>query len=553
MPTRSVLAFALLSLAAPSFAAEEAVDLEMVTRIRDEGFTNSKVMDTVGYLTDVIGPRVTGSPQMREANDWTRQRLESWGLANAHLEGFPFGRGWSLERAIVQMVKPSSATLLAVPRGFTPGTDGPRRGKVVKVKIETEADAEKYRGQLAGRIVLLGDPRDTANPDKPQFTRYSEPELDDLARYDVAPVRRGSPVDRETAARRLRLQRMLRPFFVTEKALATIEVSPTDAGVVLVGRGGSWVKGEDPGVPALVMAAEQYNRLARLVDRDVEVELELDIRARFHDEDPTAYNTIAEIPGTDKRGEVVMLGAHLDSWHAATGATDNAAGSAVVMEAVRILQALDVKPRRTIRIALWSGEEQGLLGSKAYVAEHFGTRAGTPDPRERDLPSFLRRDPTGPVTTKPDHARLSAYFNIDNGTGKIRGIYAERNAAVAPIFQAWLRPLHDLGATTVTLRHTGGTDHLSFDAVGLPAFQFIQDEADYSTRTHHTNLDVYDRLQKNDLMQAAVVLATFTYDAAMRPERLPRRPLLRDAPASPPPATTTSTSVTSTPATAPKP
>jgi carboxypeptidase Q len=554
MPTRSLLALALLAaLAAPSFAAEEAVDLEMVTRIRDEGFTNSKVMDTVGYLTDVIGPRVTGSPQMREANDWTRQRLESWGLANAHLEGFPFGRGWSLERAIVQMIKPSSATLLAVPRGFTPGTEGPRRGKVVKVKIESEADAEKYRGQLAGRIVLLGESRDTANPDKPQFTRYTEPQLDELARYDVAPVRRGAPVDRETAARRLRLQRMLRPFFVTEKALATIEVSPTDAGVVLVGRGGSWVKGEDPGVPALVMAAEQYNRLARLVDRDVEVELELDIRARFHDEDPTAYNTIAEIPGTDKRGEVVMLGAHLDSWHAATGATDNAAGSAVVMEAVRILQALDVKPRRTIRIALWSGEEQGLLGSKAYVAEHFGTRAGTPDPRERDLPSFLRRDPTGPVTTKPDHARLSAYFNIDNGTGKIRGIYAERNAAVAPIFQAWLRPLHDLGATTVTLRHTGGTDHLSFDAVGLPAFQFIQDEADYSTRTHHTNLDVYDRLQKNDLMQAAVVLATFTYDAAMRPERLPRRPLLRDAPASPPPATTTSTSVTSTPATAQKP
>ena len=351
----------------------------------------------------------------------------------------------------------------------------------------------------------------------------------------------------------MRLQRVLRPFFVAEKALATIEVSPTDAGVVLVGRGGSWVKGEDPGVPALVMAAEQYNRLARLVDRDVEVELELDIRARFHDEDPTAYNTIAEIPGTDKRGEVVMLGAHLDSWHAGTGATDNAAGSAVAMEAVRILQALDVKPRRTIRIALWSGEEEGLLGSKAYVAEHFGTRAGTPDPRERDLPSFLRRDPTGPVTTKPDHARLSAYFNVDNGTGKIRGIYAERNAAVAPIFEAWLRPLHDLGATTVTLRHTGGTDHLPFDAVGLPAFQFIQDEADYETRTHHTNLDVYDRLQKNDLMQAAVVLATFTYDAAMRPERLPRRPLLRDAPASPAPPTTTSTPATSAPATLQKP
>jgi carboxypeptidase Q len=548
MSTRSLLALALLTaLAAPVSAAEEAVDLEMVTRIRDEGFTNSKVMDTVGYLTDVIGPRVTGSPQMREANDWTRQRLESWGLLNAHLEGWTFGRGWSLERSVVQMVQPAPATLVAVPRAFTPGTDGPRRGKVVKVKIESEADAEKYRGQLAGRIVLLGEPRDTANPEKPQFTRYTDQELDGLAHFEVEPVRRG-PLDRETITRRMRLQRMLRPFFVAEKALATIEVSPADAGVVVVGRGGSWVKGEEPGVPALVMAAEQYNRLVRLVDRDVDVELELDIRSHFQDDDPTAYNTVAEIPGSDQRGEVVMLGAHLDSWHAGTGATDNAAGSAVAMEAVRILQALDVKPRRTIRIALWSGEEEGLLGSKAYVAEHFGTRGGPPDPSERDLPSFLRRE-SGPVTTKPDHARLSAYFNVDNGTGKIRGIYAERNAAVAPLFEAWLRPLHDLGATTVTLRHTGGTDHLSFDAVGLPAFQFIQDEADYETRTHHTNLDVYDRLQKADLMQAAVVLATFVYDAATRPERLPRRPLPRDVPASPPPPTTTS----STPAASPRP
>jgi hypothetical protein len=547
MPKRSLLSLALLTaLAAPAAAGEEAVDLEMVTRIRDEGFSNSQVMDTVAHLTDVIGPRVTGSPQMREANDWTRQRLESWGLANAHLEAWTFGRGWSLERSVVQMVKPASATLVAVPRAFTPGTDGPRRGKVVKVKIESEADAEKYRGQLAGRIVLLGEPRDTANPEKSQFTRYTEQELGDLARFDAAPTRRG-PLDRDAVVRRMRLQRLLRPFFVAEKALATVEVSPADAGVVLVGRGGSWVKGEDPGVPALVMAAEQYNRLARLVDRDVDVELELDIRSRFHDEDPSAYNTVAEIPGTDKRGEVVMLGAHLDSWHAGTGATDNAAGSAVAMEAVRILQALDVNPRRTIRIALWSGEEEGLLGSKAYVAEHFGTRGGTPDPRERDLPSFLRRDPTGPVTTKPDHARLSAYFNLDNGTGRVRGIYAERNAAVAPIFEAWLRPLRDLGATTVTLRHTGGTDHLPFDAVGLPAFQFIQDEADYETRTHHTNLDVYDRLQKTDLMQAAVVLATFAYHAAMRPERLPRRPLMRDVPASPPVDTTTTRATSPTP------
>lgn len=551
MPTRHALTLALLAaLAVPAFAAEEAVDLEMVTRIRDEGFTNSKVMDTVGYITDVIGPRVTGSPQMRQANDWTRAQLESWGLANAHLEGWSFGRGWSLERATVHVITPAAATLVAVPRAFTPGTDGPRRGKVVKVKIESEADAEKYRGQLAGKIVFLGEPRTTTNPEKPQFTRYSEQELEDLAHFDVVPTRTG-PFDRESITRRLRLQRALRPFFTAEKALATIEVSPSDAGVVVVGRGGSWVKGEDPGVPALVMAAEQYNRIARLLDRGLDVELELDVRARFHDEDPTAYNTVAEIPGTEKRGEVVMLGAHLDSWHAGTGATDNAAGSAMAMEAMRILQALEIKPRRTIRIALWSGEEQGLLGSRAYVADHFGTRGGPSDARERDLPSFLRRD-TGPVIVKPDHARLSAYFNVDNGTGRIRGIYAEKNAAVAPIFEAWLRPLHDLGATTITLRHTGGTDHVSFDAVGLPAFQFIQDEADYETRTHHTNLDVYDRLQKADLMQAAVVLATFAYDAAMRPERMPRRPLPRDVPPSPA-SPSAPTPATAAPAGSPRP
>jgi hypothetical protein len=536
MTSRSLLAFALAAVSAAALLpAEEAVDLEMITRIRDEGLTNSKVMDTVGYLTDVIGPRVTGSPQMKRASEWTRDQLQSWGLANAHLEGWQFGRGWSLERTSVQMVAPSAATLLAVPRAFTPGTDGPRRARAIKVKIDAEADAEKYRGQLAGRIVLMNDARATRNPDKALFTRYSDKELEDLGRFDIAPPPRPGMPDRETITRRIRMQKFLREFFAAEKVLATVEVSAEDGGVVTVGRGGSWVKEEDPGVTALVMAAEHYNRIARLLDRQIDVELEVDVRSRFHDDDPTAFNTVAEIPGTDRRAEVVMLGAHLDSWHAGTGATDNAAGSAVAMEAVRILEALEVKPRRTIRIALWSGEEQGLLGSRAYVSEHFGARGEPADPRERELPSYLRRE-TGPISTRPDHARLAAYFNVDNGTGRIRGIYAERNAAVVPIFEAWLRPLADLGATTVTLRHTGGTDHLSFDAVGLPAFQFIQDEADYETRTHHTNLDVYDRLQKNDLMQAAVVLASFVYDAAMRPERLPRRTAPREAPASPSPS-----------------
>ncbi|HUG53365.1 MAG TPA: M20/M25/M40 family metallo-hydrolase [Vicinamibacteria bacterium] len=539
MTTRPLLAFGLSALLVAPVLAAEAVDLEMVTRIRDEGFTRSQVMDTAAHLTDVIGPRVTGSPQMKEANDWTRARLESWGLANARLEAFPFGRGWSLEKATVQMVAPASASLIALPRAFTPGTDGPRRGKVVKADIESEADIERYRGQLAGRIVLLGRPRAVPDPEKPLFTRYTDEALEEISRYDVAPRRRG-PLDRAAIARRVRLQRALRPFFAAEKALATIEPSASDsAGAVLVGRGGSREKGEDPGVPDLVMSAEHHGRIARLLDRGLEVELELDVRARFHDDDPSAYNTLAEIPGTDRRGEVVMIGAHLDSWHGGTGATDNAAGSAVAMEAMRILQALGVMPRRTIRLALWSGEEQGLLGSRAYVAEHFGAREEPVAAQERDLPSFARRDPEGPVRVKPGHAGLAAYFNVDNGTGRIRGIYAERNAAVAPVFEAWLRPLRDLGAATVTLRRTFGTDHIPFDAVGLPAFQFIQDDADYQTRTHHTNLDVYERLKRDDLMQASVVLASFAYHAAMRPERLPRRPLPRPSP-SPPPARTTS-------------
>jgi Zn-dependent M28 family amino/carboxypeptidase len=280
------------------------------------------------------------------------------------------------------------------------------------------------------------------------------------------------------------------------------------------------------------MAAEHFNRLSRLLDRKLPVELELDVRARFIDQDPMAYNTVAEIPGTDRKGEVVMLGAHMDSWHTGTGATDNGAGVAVTMEAVRILRALDLHPRRTIRIALWSGEEQGLLGSRAYVREHFASRPEQPG--DAELP-FFQRPVRGPLTIKPEHAKLSGYFNVDNGTGKIRGIYTQQNAAVVPIFEAWLRPFADLGATTVTMRNTGGTDHQSFDAVGLPGFQFIQDEGDYSTRTHHTNMDVLDRAQKDDLMQASVVLASFVYNTAMRDELLPRKPLPRESP-SPSPA-----------------
>ncbi len=547
--TRKLALALCLSLVAFTLAAngnEESVDWGMMTRIRDEGFGNSKVMQTLQQLTDVLGPRLTGSPNMKQANEWTRKQLEDWGLVNAHLESWgPFGRGWSFSRAAVHMTQPAAAPLLAYPKAWTPGTDAAVKAKVVKAKLESDADLEKWKGKLQGAIVMLGEPRELKPPDKVAFTRRDEKDLDELSLFQIPAPRGGQerrpeqPATPEEFRRRQRFTRALREFLIAEKAVATIEGGRGDAGILFVGGGGSREKDQNPGVTALVLAAEHFNRIARLIDvSKKEVELEIDVRAQFHDDDPLAYNTVAEIPGTDKKGEVVMLGAHLDSWHTGTGATDNAAGSAVAMEAVRMLEALDVKPRRTIRIALWSGEEQGLLGSRNYVKQHFGSRPD-PTPEQREMPSFLRRD-QGPLTLKPEHAKLSAYFNLDNGTGKVRGVYLQQNAAARPIFEAWLKPFEDLGAKTFTMRNTGGTDHLSFDAVGLPGFQFIQDEGDYSTRTHHTNWDVYDRMQREDMMQASVIMAAFVYNAATRPEMFPRKPLPKDAqpvPAAPASAT----------------
>ncbi|PYQ21049.1 MAG: peptidase M28 [Acidobacteria bacterium] len=544
MTRRVAVALLLAASLAMTAAPDELVDYAMMTRIREEGFSGSKVMDTLFQLTDVIGARLTGSPNLKRANQWTREQLASWGLANAHLESWgPFGRGWSFDRSSVRMVSPVEAALIAYPKAWTPGTDGAVRGKAMKVKLESEADFDKLRGRIAGAVLLLSDARELKGPDKPLFTRYSEQELDELAQFQISrragpsPPPGQPPFDREAFLLRQRFQRPLREFLKAEKVLATLEPSNADGGIVRVAGGGSRQKDEDPGVTALVMAAEHYNRLARLVDRGLPVELELDVQARFHDDDANAYNTVAEIPGTDKKGEVVMLGAHMDSWHSGTGATDNAAGCAVAMEAVRILEVLGVQPRRTIRIALWTGEEQGLLGSRAYVRQHFASRP-EPPPAERELPSFLRRE-TGPLSVLPEHAKLSAYFNLDNGTGKSRGIYTQGNAAAVPVFEAWFRPFADLGAHTLTNRTTGGTDHVSFDAVGLPGFQFIQDEADYETRTHHTNMDVYDRIQRDDMMQAAVIMAAFAYDAATREAMFPRKPMPRESP-SPSPSPTPS-------------
>lgn len=517
------LSSALLVLFALPLAAAEPIDLEMVSRIREEGFHRSQVMDTARHLTEVIGPRVTGSPQMKEANEWTRKRLEDWGLANAHLEAYPFGRGWSFSRASVHMLRPHQIPLVALPQAYTPGTAGPVRGTLTRVKMEPGKDLDPYQGKLAGKIVLLEAPDPTGRTREATPRVYSDEELAELGQFEIPEERTTERGQRAVALARLR--KLRNEFLSKEKVLATIEASSFPWGIVRVGRGGSYTPGEDPGPPALVMSGEHYNRLVRMVEDNREVELEVDIQARYHEDDRNAYNTIAEIPGTDKKDEIVMVGAHLDSWHGGTGATDNAAGCAVAMEAVRILQALKAKPRRTIRIALWSGEEQGIRGSSAYVAEHFGSRPEPEDPEQKALPPH-QRTPTGPFKPKPEHGRLSVYLNLDHGGGKIRGVYAEENAAAAAIFEEWIRPLRDLGVTTVTMRRTGGTDHVPFLDAGLPGFQLIQDGMDYFSHTHHSNMDVYDRLDREALVQASVVLATFLYNAAMSPEKMPRGPAL---------------------------
>jgi hypothetical protein len=526
---KALPAVALLGLPAGLLAAE-AVDLDMMTRIRDEGFHRSQVMETAAQLTDVIGPRLTGSPGQRRASEWTRKQLDEWGLEGSRLESWgEFGRGWSYARSTVSLVAPERVPLIALPRAWTPGTKGSQRGRVLRTKLESEADLEKWKGQVRGAVLLLQDARDLEARRK-DVLRYSEAELDELEQFPVPEKPAERERERDEARKRRQLTRVLNQWLAEEGVLATVEPSSRDGGTLRVMGGGSRRPGEAVGTTALVMAAAHYNRLLRLVEGKTELELEVEVEAAFHDEDLTAANTVAELPGSSPRGEVVMLGAHLDSWHTGTGATDNAAGVAVTMEAVRILKAVGARPRRTVRIALWTGEEQGLLGSRAYVSQHFASRP-PPDPADADLPSSLRED-RGPLTLKPAHAQLSAYFNLDNGTGKIRGVYLQENAAVGPIFESWLKPFADLGAATLTMRKTGSTDHVPFDQAGLPGFQFIQDEVDYRATpklelfgTHHTNMDTYDRLQREDLMQASVIMAAFVWNAASREAPLPRKPL----------------------------
>ncbi len=510
-------------------AAQEPVDLDMVSKIRQEAFHRSQVMTTFSHLTETIGPRLSNSPQMAAANAWTRKTFNDWGLANVHDEAFDdFGRGWEFSNASVQMLSPRMLPLHALPKAWTPGTDGPVEGEVMAVTIKKMEDLEKYKGNLSGRILLLSEARDYKRGVEADSHRHDDAGLAELQTFALptdAKKDRSKRVKEYTE--REELAKASNAFFISEGVLATISISGWDNGIIRVGGGGSRKAGESVGVPELAMAAEHYNQLARAVENEQVVKLRVNVEARFTDDsNQPGYNTIAEIPGSGRKAaEVVMLGAHMDSWHTGTGAADNAAGVAVMMEAMRILKAVDAKPQRTIRIGLWSGEEQGLIGSRAYVAKHLAAYPEPTDPVQKALPSSLR-EPTGALRVQRDYERFSAYFNMDNGSGRFRGIYAQENLAAVPIFKAWLEPFHDVGATTVATRNTGSTDHIAFDHVGVPGFQFIQDRLDYFSNVHHSHLDTFDHIEPEDLKQAAAIVASFAWHAATRAQRLPRKPLL---------------------------
>ncbi len=513
------VAAAFLATAFP-VAAQEPVDLVAVTEIRDQGFRHSQVMDLAWHLTEAVGPRLTGSPQSLAAHEWARATFEEWGL-KAWVEEYDFGRSWAMNRVQVRMVAPYVQPLEALPEAWSVGTDGPVRGRVVQATLESEEDLEKWAGKLDGAIVLLEGEKKPEQIDADLFERWDGEHLQELEMYDIPSERSGGW--RERMLKRFEFWPRLAAFYEAEGVVATIEPSSRDNGVVRLS--GSSSK-RDPavpaGVPSLVMATEQYNRLVRLLDNDVEPELEIDVEVEFF-EGGKGINTLGEIPGTDLAGQVVMVGAHLDSWHSGTGATDNGGNCAVVMEAMRILHATGLKPRRSIVAALWSGEEQGFLGSRDYVTRHLATRPEPTDPEQLALPTWAR-EATWPIEPLPGFFKLSAYFNTDYGAGRIRGLYAQENAAVVPIFEAWLAPFADLGADHVTMETAGGTDHLSFDRVGLPGFQFIQDDMDYS-RTHHSNVDTYDHLSREDMMQSAVIVAAVIWQAANRDQPLPRKPM----------------------------
>ncbi|MGE5833035.1 MAG: M20/M25/M40 family metallo-hydrolase [Acidobacteriota bacterium] len=543
-------AFVVALVGLPVRAADEAIDYESINKIKDQGLNtaNSQVMEIASWLTDVYGPRLSGSPNIQKAGEWAVAEMKKWGLVNVALEPWAnnrnFTRGWSNDKFYLASVSPQTFAIPGTPTAWTPGTNGLVRGEAILVTETTEADLKKYAGKLRGKFVLGAPPPEVAAWWTAPATRYTIEDLDQresprtpefgvtapggrgggggrggpqAGRQGGAPggVPQGPPFNRND-------------FFLSEGVVAVFSTSARGHGIYTIGGN----RNADPAktLPAIVIPAEQYGQIARTLAKGLPVTLEADIKNTFHP-NPTMFNVVGEIPGTDKATELVMLGAHFDSWHASTGATDNAAGSAAMMEAMRILKQSGVRLRRTVRIGLWSGEEQGLNGSAEYVAMHFASR-GAPQPAPDAAAGAGAggqrgggRGGGGPLEMKPDHAKFSAYFNIDNGTGAIRGVYLQQNDAVAPIFRAWMEPFRSIGMTHLTISNTGGTDHQSFDAVGLPGFQFIQDGVEYNTLTHHYNLDSWERLQPEDMRKNATIAAAFAFLAANREEKLPRKPM----------------------------
>lgn len=554
---------------------------ELVARLGDEGTNRSHVSNLLAHLTDIIGPRLTGSPNCKRANEWTRDLLHSWGLTNAHLEPWgPFGRGWSLERFSAQVIEPQAIPLIAWPKAWSHGCATSIVAEVVYLDARTTADLDRFKGQLADKIVLVSQPREVPLRFEPAARRLTDSELLTLANAapgsprrptrgpastNPPPARASTNVARATESgagssgpgrggpRAVDALARLR-FAVVEGAAATVSISGSgDGGAVLVGEatvvappGGdtdratarlrAWATNAPAGPPQIVLAVEHYNRLARLAEAGERPVMQLEVRTRFHD-DLMSYNTIAELPGGDRRKEIVMLGAHIDSLAGGTGGADNGAGVVICLEAIRLIQALGVQPRRTIRIGLWTGEEQGLLGARAYVAKHLGyytnmvppapLRAGN-DPA-LSMPRARTNETRRVLMRQAEYDRFSAYYNLDNGSGRLRGIYLQGNEPLRAIFRPWLTPLRELGATTLSAANTGSTDHIAFDSVGLVGLQFIQDPLEYS-RTYHTTLDVRERASVEDMQQAAIVMAAFVYQTAMLDELLPRKPLPPETP-----------------------
>jgi carboxypeptidase Q len=516
--------------------AVENLDLTMYQRIRDEGLQHSHIMEYASALTDGIGPRLTGSPNLKKANEWTRDQFTAMGCNNAHLEDWgEFGMGWRQLNTWVRMSSPDTAVFIAQALPWSPPSHGAVSGQAIWIDAKDEKDLEKYKGKLAGKIIFFGPMRDVKPVDKALWERRDDADLKKTVEY---PIRIGERDQFfQDFIKRAEFREKAGKFFADEHAVGIVVPSRDGrnnggSGGTIFDDGGSglgwftYKREHAEPLPIVVTAIENYGRMYRLLKANVPVTIEMDVEAEFTGDHEHGFDTVAEIQGTDPtlKDEVVMVGGHLDSWASGTGATDNGAGTVVAMEVMRILSALKAQPRRTIRVALWTGEEQGEFGSYGYVKQHFGYVPLSEAPDQVKLPDFLRK-PAGPPVIKPEQAKISGYFNVDNGSGKIRGIYLQENSAIASIFQQWIAPLGDLGVSTITMRNTGGTDHEAFDAVGIPGFQFVQDMLDYGSRTHHSNMDVYERLQPEDLAQAATVEAIFVYNTAMRDQMLPRKPL----------------------------